>query len=287
MESYYRANSVGDASDVLQNNNNAMVIAGGQQLMLDIRHGKIEPDILIDISEIEELTTIRQTSDEIQIGACVTYSDLKENSLIRSELPYFVDAVEDIAGPQVRHNGSVGGALCDADPVYDSPVVLLTLDATLNAVASGRSRTIPLSEFFAGYCRTDLEPDEILTTITVPKVGDRTAGTYRSMTPREGDATIIGVAVRLTFDTEGICTEVRIALTNADVVPKRAVNTESVIEGTSVTDAVIGEAVETLKTELNLGTSHQTSKAYRETVLARMTDRAVRDVRRKILEENK
>jgi len=285
MESYYKASTVPEAYDLLQNNTDALLIAGGQELMLDIRHGKTEPDLLVDISEIEELTQITQTTDDIQIGACVTYSDLEQSPLIRSELPYFVEAVEDVAGPQVRHNGTLGGALCDADPVFDMPAVLLTLDATVTAVAGEQSRTIPLAEFFTGYCRTILESDEVLTTISVPKLGDRTAGTYRSMTPREGDSTVVGVAVRLTYDVEGVCEQARIALTNADAVPKRAISAESAIEGTAVTDTAIDAAVEGLRTELDLESDHQMSRAYRENVLVRITTQAIRDVRTDLLEE--
>jgi len=287
MDSYYKANSVTDAHDVLRKNTDASLIAGGQELMLDMRHGETEPDLLIDISEIDELTTITETADAIHIGACVTYSELETSTLVSSELPYFVDAVEDIAGPQVRNNGTIGGALCDADPVFDMPTVLLTLDTSLTADAGGESRTVPVSDFFTGYCQTSLDSDEVLTKISVPKIGDQTAGTYRSMTPREGDSTVVGVGVRLTVDGDGICSDARIALTNADVVPKRAISAESVLEGTVVTAADTDRAVEELETALNLDENHQTSRSYRKNVLKRLTGKAIEETRRKVMEENK
>lgn len=285
MGTYYTAHSIEDAQRSLrQSDGSAAVIAGGQELMLDIRRGAMNPGHLVDISDVDELNRVFQTADDIRMGACVTYRELETDPVIRSELPSFVAAVEDIAGPQIRNNGTLGGALCDADPVFDMPAVLLALDASVAATADGETRTVPVSSFYTGHRETALDPDEILTTILVPKPPERSAGAYRSMTPREGDSTVAGVAVRLDFDADGACRLARIGLTNAGDVPARATDAESVLEGERIDDTRIDDAVAVLRAGLDLREDALSSSAYREEVFARLTARAIRDVRDDVVE---
>jgi len=286
MGEYYKAASVEDACRELRGSaGTTTVIAGGQELMLDIREGQTDPTRLVDISEIGTLQTISEVDDRIEIGACVTYSDVEASLVLAETVPSFVDAVTDIAGPQVRNNGTLGGALCDADPVFDAPPVLLTLDATVEATDGNGSRRIPVSEFFTGRFETALDPGEILTRVTFPRPPEQSAGTYRSMTPRQGDSTVVGVAVRLELDDEGVCTTARVGLTNAGDGPLRPRSVETALEGTTVGDGAIDRAVEALRSEIDLpdGTAH--SERYRERVLGRLTEQAVRETREKLEED--
>jgi len=283
MGEYYKAASVEDACRELRGSaGTTTVIAGGQELMLDIREGQTDPTRLVDISEIGTLQTVSEVDNRIEIGACVTYSDVEASPVLAETVPSFVDAVTDIAGPQVRNNGTLGGALCDADPVFDAPPVLLTLDATVEATDGNGSRRIPVSEFFTGRFETALDPGEILTRVTFPRPSEQSAGTYRSMTPRQGDSTVVGVAVRLELDDESVCTTARVGLTNAGDVPLRPRSVETALEGTTVDDGAIDRAVDALRSEIDLpdGTAH--SERYRERVLGRLTEQAVRETREKL-----
>jgi carbon-monoxide dehydrogenase medium subunit len=257
----------------------AAYIAGGQELMLDIRHGEKSPTLLVDVSEIAPLTTITETEESFEIGACVTYRRLREHGSIETELPFFTAAVEDVGGPQVRNSGTLGGALCDADPVFDMPAVLLSLDASVRTRVGSERRTIPLTEFYRGERRTALGPNELLTTIVVPKLPDAAAGVYRSMTPRAGDSTVAGVAVRLDFDAGGRCETARIGLTNAGVVPTRAHAAESALVGTEVTAADVETAAAALLDDLDLAPSPLSSESYRRRVFERLTRAAIEEVR--------
>jgi CO/xanthine dehydrogenase FAD-binding subunit len=279
MERYYTATSVADAHRALREAKDAAVIAGGQELMLDMRKGERNPEILIDISSIDELREITHTSDAVHVGACVPYRDLETNSILQSRLPVVVTVVEGIAGLQVRNNGPLGGALWDADPVFDLPAVLLTLDADVTADARGDRRQIPLSQFYTGHRETVLGPRELLTSIRIPKPPDGSAGTYRSMTQREGDSTVAGVAVRLETDDSGVCRTARIGLTNAGEVPRRARAAEDELEGAPVTGARIQAAAGELHSNLDLREYPGWSRSYRTTVFERLTARALRDVR--------
>jgi carbon-monoxide dehydrogenase medium subunit len=284
METYHRPDSVAEAQQTLEDTDESVaVIAGGQEVMVDLRNGTMSPQILVDISEITELNTISRTDDGVQIGACVTYNDIETSSVIRSEFPYLVETIETIAGPQVRNNGTLGGALCDADPVFDAPPVLLTLDATVTVGGPNSNRKIPLVDLYEGEQETVLREAEILRSIHIPNLPPRSAGTYRSMTPQEGSATVAGVAVRLSF-TDGTCHTARIALTNAADAPVRVPKAEAVLEDTSVDDVHITRAVEALHETLTLPESDEVSRSYRESVFRRLTGKAIQTVRDDLLE---
>lgn len=277
MERYYRATSVADACEQLAGDDTAELIAGGQTLTLHLRQGLKSPDRLIDISRIGDLSHITDHGEAIGIGSAVTYEVLRESPLIKEEFPYFAAAIDHIAGPQVRANGTIGGGLCYGDPALDTPPVLLTLDAEVTLRSQSGERTLPLSEFFTGYYATAREPDELLVEITVPKLPPNSYGSYRTMAPRQGDYAIAGVAVRGTFDGQS-CTAARIGLTNAGETPKRAEDAEAVIEGSAVDSAAVEQAVDALDSALDLIGDEQVSKAYQETVFRRLATQAIQDV---------
>lgn len=286
MGEYYTASSVEDAYTRLrQSDGHSEVIAGGQTQMLHLRQGLKDPDLLVDISEIDELCGIDDEGDVVTIGSGVTYSELADSRVIRSEFPYFADAVSRISGPQVRNQGTLGGGLCYADPALDSPPVLLTLDAEIEARGPDKKRTLPLTEFYTGYYATDLDPHEILTRVVVPKFPERSGGRYRTMTPRQGDYAIAGVAVRLTIDKTGTCETVRIALTNGGDIPKRATMMEDTLEGTTATRESVDEAVASLDQDLDLLEDEQTPRSYKETVFKRLARKTVVDVHDSLTEE--
>lgn len=286
MGEYYRASSVSDACTQLRDADGySEVIAGGQTLMLQLRQGLKDPDLLVDISEIDELGRISEDEDAITIGSSVTYSTLGDSPVIEEEFPFFSDAVSQISGPQVRNQGTLGGGLCYADPALDSPPVLLTLDAEVVLKGPDGERVLPLTDFYTGYYATDLEPEEILTEIIVPKLPNRSGGKYRTMTPRQGDYAVAGVAVRLTMDESGTCESARLALTNGGEIPKRASASESELEGTEITQEAVDESVAVLDESLDLLGDEQTPRSYKETVFKRIARKTIVDVHESITEE--
>jgi len=162
--------------------------------------------------------------------------------------------------------------------VFDAPAVLLTLDATVTVDGPDSTTTVPLAEFYTADGGTVLSTPELLTSIHLPELPPQSATTYRSMTPRDGDATMAGVAVRLTFDAD-TCATPRLALANAGSTPERSRGAESVLEGTAVEDAHVSEAVKTLSAELDLCESESTSHSYRQAVFPRLARQAIREAR--------
>lgn len=278
MEQYYKPESVSDACRHLEEyEGNAEIIAGGQTLTLHLRQGLKDPDQLVDISHLNELQQVTVDST-VTIGSAVTYAELRQNETLAAEVPFFVDALGHISGPQVRHNGTIGGGLCYGDPALDTPPLLLTLDAVLTVEDCDGTREIPIDDFYTDYYETALEKNEILTTITFPNPPNGSVGKYRTMTPRQGDYAIAGVAVRLEFDGE-TCTTARIALTNGAEIPVRAKAAERALTETVVDQDAIDDAVLAIRESLDIIGDEQVSKSYKETVFQRIAKQTIRDVK--------
>lgn len=283
MGQYQKASSVTDACRMLKDNDGETeVIAGGQTLMLNIRQGLKQPDLLVDISDIGELQGVTDEGDTVEIGSATTYAEIGKDPTIQESFPILADAITEIAGPQVRHNGTIGGGICYGDPALDTPPVLLALDAHIVLEGPDGTRQLPVSDFFVGYYETDLQPEEILTRVEIPKLPDHSAGCYRTMTPRQGDYASAGVATRLTFDGD-TCEEARISLTNAGDTPMRATEAETSLEGTGVSDEKVEEAANEVVETLDILDEQQIPKSYRETVFRRLARHTVKQCREEVI----
>ena len=280
MGEYHVATSIEDALEKLSRcENDSQIIAGGQTMMLLIRQGLINPDLLVDISKIEQMRGVVENKENIRIGAATTYSELKRSSVIEKEFSYYKDALSEIAGPQVRNQGTIGGGLVYGDPALDTPPVLLTLDAELEIQSLEGIRRVKLEDFFVDYYETAIKDGEILTGIIIPKLPKLSAGKYRTMTPRHGDYALAGVCVRLTLNENKECICARIGLTNGGDIPKRAITSEKILEGTLMHNEIIEDSVKCLGDVLEINEDIQTPKSYREKVFDGITRQTIIDVR--------
>lgn len=278
MEQYFKPASLTEACRHLaEYDGDAEIIAGGQTLSLHLRQGLKDPDQLVDVGHLNEMRQVTVNS-EVRFGSAVTYAELRQHEGLSEAVPFFVDALGEIAGPQVRHNGTVGGGLCYGDPALDTPPLLLALDAVLTVRDVDGEREIPIDEFYTGYYETALEENEILTEIAFPTLPEGSVGRYRTMTPRQGDYAVAGVAVKLEFDADE-CTTARIALTNGAETPRRATAAEDALVGTTVNQDAIDDAVMAVRDALDIIGDEQVSKSYKETVFQRIAKQTIRDVR--------
>ena len=215
----------------------------------------------------------------IEIGSATTYAEIKKNSIIKKEFGFYTEATSEISGPQVRNLGTIGGGLVYGDPAWDTPPVLLTLDAELEIQNSQGCRRISLEDFFVDYYETAIEEGEILTKILIPILPQYSGGKYRSVTPRQGDYAIAGVCVRLTLDIDGVCTTARIGLTNGGDTPMRSRRAEKILEGSEIGEGTIEECINVLGEDLDLIGDVQTSKSYKEMVFKRIARQTIKEVK--------
>lgn len=171
----------------------ARILAGGTDILVGIRNGTVQPQVLIDIKDIPELKRLELDKDELVIGAAVTVNELICHPVVREKFPILVDAGEVLGSYQVRNRATVAGNLCNASPAADMAPALLVLGATVNVFGGGSRRELPLAKLFTGVKKTSLQPGEILTEIRVPLKSGR--GKYlRQGRTRGHDLAILGLA---------------------------------------------------------------------------------------------
>lgn len=220
----------------------ARVIAGGTDLVVQMRAGIAHPTLLVDLRRLP-LRDIRIEGGCVVLGAGLTHTQVVESPLIAEHFPALAAACRSIGGLPTRNRGTLGGNLVNASPAADTAPALLVYDAEVTLAKLGSQRNLPLTEFFLGYRRTALEPDEILTEIRAPVPPPRTASIFVKMGRRNALAvSVVSVAARLTLNEAGRVAIARLALGSVAPTPLRAVAAEAQLEGRVLDGNLIARA---------------------------------------------
>lgn len=254
----------------------ARVVAGGTDLLPQMKNGVLKPGWVVDLSGVAELRAIADTPDGgLRIGASVPARALELDERVRSRYPALAESAALVGSVQVRHLATLGGNLCNAAPSADMAPPLLALDAeAVIAGASGRRR-VPMASFFLGVRRTVLEPGELLLELVVPATGKGSGGNYLRHTPRrELDIAVVGVASQVTI-SGGKCTKARIALAAVAPVPLRATEAEQALTGQALTPQLIERAAELASTAAKPIDDHRGSVQFRHHLVRVLTRRTL------------
>lgn len=224
---------------------NAKVVAGGTDLVPQMKNALVKPAWVVDLSGVRELKVLEQNEDgALRIGASVTARALELAPAVRERFAALAEGAGLVGSLQVRNLATLGGNLCNAAPSADMAPPLLALDASAVIAGPKGRRTVPLAEFFLGVRRTVIEPGEMLVELIVPAPGPHSGGNYRRHTPRrELDIAVVGVASQLTL-SGGVCTSARIALASVAPTPVRGTAAEQLLQGQAVTPELIERAAE-------------------------------------------
>lgn len=251
----------------------AKVIAGGQSLMPVLRLRLAAPTTVVDLGRIDELRGLREDGTDLVIGAMTTYYDLLRNPLLGKHALLIAEAIRTVADPQIRHRGTLGGALAHADPAGDLCAPALALDATLTVAGPSGRRSIPAAEFFVDYFTTALQSDEILTEIRIPKHTDW-AARYEKFHRVAQSWSIVAVAATVAIEG-GVIQQARVALTNMVSVPVRARGVEEALIGQTANGELIRAAAEHAAEGIDPMTDGNADAAYRSHLAKVLTRRAV------------
>ena len=228
---YVRPSTVDEAVQALAGaGEEGKVLAGGQSLLPVLRLRLAYPETLIDIGRIGELRGVRDESDAIVIGAMTTHDEVVHDSLVQQHAPLIAQAAATVGDRQVRHRGTFGGSLAHADPAGDLPTVALTLDAQLVVRGPSGERVVAARDFFVDYLTTALEPDEILTAVRIPKLGDGWSTHYEKFNVVAQAWAIVGVAAAVQRQNGSIA-QARVGLTHMGNTPLRASAGEQALAG--------------------------------------------------------
>jgi carbon-monoxide dehydrogenase medium subunit len=191
----------------------AFVLAGGTDLLVRLRTGFIEPDLVVDIKRIAATRTIQATASGFKIGAAVTGAELGEHAKVKNAWPGVVEAVNLIGSKQVQGRCTMVGNLCNASPAADAVPALVAAGAKAVIAGPGGRRTVPVEQIPVAPGRTSLKKGEIVESILLPRRPPRSGDAYLRFIPRtEMDIAVVGVGVSVTLDSKGVCTAARVAL---------------------------------------------------------------------------
>lgn len=234
---YYRPRSLREALELLNAIENAKVIAGGTDLVVDLKYRRVTPRALVDVSGLSELKFVKAGDSYVEIGSATTIQELAENGAVRRYLPLLAEAAELFGSWQIRNLATIGGNLCNASPAADTAPPLLAHDAELELASLSGSRVVPLAKFFAGPKKTVLERGEILRSVRVPVHRRRAGWSFIKVARTSFDLAKVSVAVLLSLDGNTVA-DVRIALGSVAPTPVRARTAEKHITGASFEEAV-------------------------------------------------
>jgi aerobic carbon-monoxide dehydrogenase medium subunit len=262
---YKRADSADEAIALLgEYGDEAKLLAGGHSLLPMMKLRLAVPTVLVDIGRVDDLSYINDGGDHIAIGALTKHRALETSDLLAAQCPILAHVASKVGDPQVRHRGTLGGSLAHSDPASDLPAAVLALGGTLVAQGPNGSREIDAAGFFTGYFESELNEDEMLTEIRVPKAPG--AGwNYQKFNRRAQDWAIVGVAaVQVNGATN-------VSLVNMGSTPVRASAVESALAGGASAADAAEQAAEGTEAPTDLNASPE----YREHLARVLTRRAL------------
>ncbi|PYR00885.1 MAG: oxidoreductase [Acidobacteria bacterium] len=272
---YETPQSVGEAVRLMAADPDARVLAGGTDLLVQFRAGVRQPSAFVDVKRIPELMSITIDGQGLRLGAATAAAVIGEHVELRTLWPGLVEAVQLIGSTQIQGRGSVGGNLCNASPAADTTCALIVNRADCVIAGPGGERTVPVEEFCIAPGRTVLQRGELLIALRLPRPAARTSDAYLRLIPRsEMDIAVVGAAVSVTLDANGVCRSARVAIgavaPTALLVPEAA----KALVGSSLDAASLKRAAEAASTAARPIGDKRGTAGYRRTVAGVLTRRA-------------
>ncbi len=255
----------------------AKLIAGGTDLLVDMKKGKINPKYLISLMKIPNLSHITEDRGGLRIGATTTFREIAESRLIRKKYPLLFEAAQAMSAAQIRNMATIGGNICNAIPSADIPPALVALDAKVRTVGRKGKRSLPLEEFLVDVRKTALKGDEFLTEVYAKSPPARSGTAFLKLGRTAEDLSTLNVAVRVTLDKSGACKEARVVVgggVGATLI--RSKKAEALLKGKILKESIIEKAAQSASAELKpRPTSIRASPSYKIEVSEVLVKRAL------------
>ena len=267
---YQRAGSVDEAIELLASlGDDAKLLAGGHSLLPLMKLRLAQPTVLVDIGRIGDLSYVEDGGGTVRIGALTRHHDVASSDLVREQAPLLAEVAGQIGDPQVRHRGTLGGALSHGDPAADHPAILLALGGEMVVRGPGGERRIAADDFFTGFLETALAPDEVMTEIRVPAVPG-VGWAFEKFNRRSQDWAIVGVAAALTNGSGGP----GVGLINMGSAPLRAAGVEDALRSGSGAADAAARADEGTEPPGDLNASSEYRRHLAQVLVRRTLERA-------------
>ncbi len=256
-------------------NGTAKVLAGGTDLLIQMRGGRVDPALVVDVKYIPEMTTIAAENGGFRFGAAVSAMALSEHAAFAKAWPGLTEAAMLIGSYQIKGRATVGGNLCNASPAADSVPALIAAGATASIVGPGGRREVKVEDIATGPGKTSLAKGEIVASFLMPARPAHASDAYMRFIPRtEMDIAVVGAGINLTLDAKGVCTQARVCIgavaERALLVPEAA----AALVGTSVDEAALNRMGAACSAAARPIDDKRGTKAYRIKVTGVMARRA-------------
>jgi len=272
---YHEPETLEAALALLAGSDDARCVAGGQTLVAMLNANLIEPSALVSLRRIRDLGGIAWQADgSVRIGAMTTHEAIARDARMRRSLPVLAEAAAAIAHPAIRAMGTIGGAICHADPAADYPAALLVADAAVEIANRSGRRIVPAAEFFVDYFTTAAEAGDIVTAVVAPAMPACATGHYLKYNRVDGDYATVSVAGALALDG-GVCSHAALSLGACAAVPVRRSDADAALVGSRLDGAAIDRSARILVEACDPIDDVRGSAEYRRHVVPRLVRRAI------------
>lgn len=269
--------SVAEASRMLADlGEDCRVMAGGTALMLAMRQRMLSPTHIVSVARIDALRGIAYDPHRgLRIGALSRHCDVARSPLVREHYPMLAAMADRMANPQVRHQGTIGGNLCYADPATDPPTCLMALDAKVVLANARGERVLDMEAFLVDYYMTAIEPDEVVLEIRMPAPSADASGLYTRFLRTAADhRPTVNVALA-TRRTGARCHEMRLVVGASTPVPARLTRAETLLAGKTITLELAAEAADIAATDIVALSDARGAEDYRRDMVRVVTRRTI------------
>lgn len=279
LKEYFAPNDEAELLALLESyHGSALIVAGGSFVHgLDARGLLLGVEALIDIRNLG-LKQVTSDTKGLSIGAMVTFTELRQLEEVQNSAA--LGAVRDALNYpplQIRNVATIGGNIAAACPYFDLPTALMSLDAVVKVLGPDGQRELDLQEMMVGLFQNALEPNELVTGLFLPKLPARSSSAFMKLETNANDLAIVNVAVRISLDAAGKCLEARVAVGGGGAeTALRATAAESLLQGQTISDALMQQAGAAVQADLSPMSDHRASGAYRSLMAKTMTERALR-----------
>ena len=275
---FTRPKSLEEALSILAANpGQVRPLAGGTDLIEQVKQGRHDPKIVMDMKYIPELCKLDWDPQEgLRIGAATSCAQVYQSQIVKTHFPAIVDASMLIGSIQIQNRAAIGANVCNAAPSGDTIPALLIYDTTAVIVGPKGEREVPLDQFFVGPGRTVLDDSEILLELKVPLPDPRSHSSYLRFIPREEmDIAVVGVGSMISLANDGTCSKVRVALASVAPTPLRASHAEATLLGKRPSTTLIDEASQSAVLDANPITDVRGNAEYRKNLVQVLTSRTL------------
>jgi len=283
---YIAPKTIGEVLDIMSRlEGKASLLAGGTNLIVNLRANKIKPELVVDISRLSDFSYIREDEGKIKIGALTNISELTISQLLNHQAKILKEASIQFANPLVRNKATIGGNLADASPAADTAVPLIALEAKVKTIDSDhKRREIPIEELFLAPNQTLLKKDEVITEIEFSSLNGNNGNlksAYEKLGLRNAMAiSIVSVAIVLKLRDEKYIEDVKVALGAVAPKPIRAQKVENILQGETLSQSLIEKSAETVLDDISPISDIRASEDYRRMMSKTLLKRALNKIMR-------